>query len=73
MTVVAIRKKLAHYMQVANEEKIKAMYTLLKEDIKQEERISITQYNKELDDAEAEFAKGEFITHEAMLKQIKQW
>lgn len=73
MTVVAIRKKLAHYMQVANEEKIKAMYTLLKEDIKQEERISIDQYNKELNEAEAEFAKGEFITHEAMIKQIKQW
>jgi hypothetical protein len=73
MTVVAIRKKLAHYMQVANDEKIKAMYTLLKEDIKQEERISIAQYNKELNEAEAEFAKGEFITHDAMLKQIKQW
>jgi hypothetical protein len=73
MTVVAIRKKLAHYMQVANDEKIKAMYTLLKEDIKQQERISIAQYNKELNEAEAEFAKGEFITHDAMLKQIKQW
>jgi hypothetical protein len=60
-------------MQVANDEKIKAMYTLLKEDIKQEDRISIAQYNKELNEAEAEFVKGELITHEAMLKQIKQW
>jgi hypothetical protein len=60
-------------MQVADEEKIRTMYNLLKEDIKQKGRIGIAQYNKELNNAEAEFVKGKFISHDAMLKQLKQW
>ena len=34
---------------------------------------SIEEYNKELDEAEAGFEKGEYITHEEMLNKIKQW
>jgi predicted transcriptional regulator len=73
MTTLAIREKLSNYMQVADDKKVKAMYALLKDDIKQEERISIEQYNKEIDEAEAEYKRGEFITHEEMLKKIKKW
>ncbi len=35
--------------------------------------IDIVQYNKELDEAEAEYENNNFITHEELLKQIKQW
>ena len=73
MTTIAIRKKLVDYMKVADEKKVKAMYALFKDEIKHGERTSIGQYNKELEEAEAEFKKGEYITHEAMLKKIKQW
>jgi predicted transcriptional regulator len=73
MTTLAIREKLSNYMQVADDKKIKAMYALLKDDIKLEESISIEQYNKEIDEAEAEYKRGEFITHEEMLKKIKKW
>lgn len=73
MTTIAIRKKLVDYMKVANEKKVMAMYALLEDDIKHGERISIEQYNKELAEAEAEFEKGNYITHEAMLNDIKQW
>ena len=34
--------------------------------------ISIQDYNKELEAAEAEFEKGDYITHEEMIKKIKQ-
>ena len=71
MTAVTIRKKLANYMQLADEKKIKAIYTLLEDEIEQDGRISLEQYNKEIDEAEAEFANGEYITHEAMVKKIK--
>jgi hypothetical protein len=37
------------------------------------DRISIEQYNKELEEAEAEFERGEYITHEELLKQLKKW
>lgn len=75
MSTLAICKKLADYMKVANEKKVLAMYALLEDDIKHGERISLEQYNKELEEAEAEaeFEKGNYISQEAMLKEIKQW
>lgn len=73
MTTVDIRKKLVDYVQVADDKKVKAMYALLVEDIEQEGRINIEQYNKELAEAEAEFINGDYITNAAMKKKIKQW
>ena len=37
------------------------------------ERISIEQYNKELDEAEAEFQRGEVFTHEEVIAMSKKW
>ncbi|MEI9946601.1 MAG: hypothetical protein WDN26_20560 [Chitinophagaceae bacterium] len=37
------------------------------------QRISIEQYNKELDEAEAEFEKGEFLNHEEIIAVSKKW
>ena len=34
-------------------------------------RISIEQYNKELDEAEAEFERGDFISNDEMMKRVK--
>lgn len=73
MTTLAIRKKLADYMHVADDKKVKAMYALLLNDIEQNEYISAEQYNKELAEAEAEYEKGESVTQEAMLKKVKEW
>jgi hypothetical protein len=73
MTSIAIRKKLASYMQVAEEQKVKAIYALLKDEIEQEGRINIKQYNKELAEAEAQFSNGDYISHAEMKKKIKQW
>lgn len=39
----------------------------------QEGRISIEQYNNEIDQAEAEVKKGRGINHESVKKQIKGW
>ena len=73
MTTLVIRKKLSAYLQVADDKKVKAMYALLEDDIKMGESVSIQQYNKEIDEAELEYQNGDFITHEAMLKEIKKW
>ncbi len=37
------------------------------------QRISIEQYNKELDEAEAEFERGEVISHEEIKAMTKKW
>jgi hypothetical protein len=36
-------------------------------------RISIEQYNQELKEAESEYKKGEFISHEEFVKSTKKW
>lgn len=74
MTAIAMRKKLLSYLEVAEEKKIKAIYALVQNDIEQEEeRINIKQYNKELAEAEAEYASGDYVSHLAMKREIKKW
>lgn len=73
MTTVSIREKLHQFIDKIGEKKAKAIYTLFEEEINQGERASMGQYNKEVDEAEAEFENGEYITHEAMVKKVKQW
>ena len=73
MTTVAIRKKLVDYMKVADDKKIKAMYALFEDDIEQDGRISIEQYNKEIDEAMEEIKRGEVYTHDKVVKMSKSW
>lgn len=73
MTTLAIRKKLSDYLQIADDKKVKAMYALLEDDIKQFENVSIEEYNKEIDEALAEANTGSYITREQMEKQAARW
>jgi len=45
----------------------------VKDILKQENRISIEQYNKELDEADAEIDRGEFTTHQELKREMKEW
>jgi len=40
---------------------------------KSEERISIEQYNKEIEEAEAAIDRGEYYTQEEVEKMAKKW
>ena len=73
MTDGAIRKKLLDYLVIADDKKIKALYTLLEDEIERKSMVSIEQYNKELAESEAEFAKGNFISNASMKRQMKKW
>ncbi len=64
------------FMQLSEEEKkslLQMLKTFLKNRKENAGHISIEQYNKELEGAEAEFERGEYITHEELLKQLEQW
>lgn len=52
---------------------LKAIKAMLHYGLKNEGRISIEQYNRELEEAEAEIDRGEFITHAELKKQMKEW
>jgi predicted transcriptional regulator len=59
--------------QVEDISLLQAIKAVLHYGLKNEGRISIEQYNRELEEAEAEIDRGEFITHEELKKQMKTW
>jgi len=70
-------QQLEYYLAQLNEAEKKSLLQMLQTFLtgrkETTERISIEQYNKEIDEAEAEYERGEYITHEEMVKQLKQW
>ncbi len=72
----ALEKELHHYIRQLNEAEKLSVLQLLKTFLNGQketaDEISIQQYNLELHEAEAEFERGEYITHEELLEQIKQ-
>ncbi len=45
----------------------------VKDILKQENRISIEQYNKELDEADARIDAGDYYTQQEVEKMAKKW
>ena len=65
-----------YFAQLNDAEKksiIQMLKTFLKSRKEKPERISIEEYNQELREAEAEYEKGEYTSHEEFVKQIKKW
>ena len=73
MTTVAIRQKLANYMQIAGDKKVKAMYALFEDDIEQEESEYTDKFKTELDRRFAHYKSGgKMISETEANKQIKK-
>jgi hypothetical protein len=73
----ALEQELMQYIHQLDEAEKKSILQMLKTFVKgrgsKVERIGIEEYNQELQEAEAEFKKGEYTTHEEFVKQIKKW
>lgn len=52
---------------------LQAIKAVLHYGMKNEGRISIEQYNREIEEAEEEIERGEYTTHEDLKKQMKAW
>lgn len=59
--------------QVEDLSLLRAIKAMLHYGLKTEGRISIEQYNRELDEAEGEIERGDFTTHEDIKKQMTAW
>lgn len=71
-----IENEMLNYFTQLDESEKKSVVRLLKTFIrnrKQNKPVSIEEYNQELADAEAEFERGEYVSHEQLLKSIKAW
>ncbi len=72
-----LEKKMYNYFTQLNEAEKKSVIQMLKTFLKGRKenpgRISIDQYNKEIDEAMEEVKKGEVYTHEEVVKMSKSW
>ncbi len=70
-----IQKELKELKEVKDPTFIEAIKNMLqyRKKVYSEERISIEQYNKELDESIAQVERGEFYTQEEVEKMAKEW
>ena len=76
MTTSAIDKEMHDYFMQLNETEKKSVVQMIKtflQSRKELERISIEQYNKEIEEAESEIERGESYSHEEVVKMSKRW
>jgi predicted transcriptional regulator len=73
----AIDNELMQYFTQLDDQQKKSMPEMIKSFLnppnKQPGIITIEAYNNELQEAEAEYDRGEYISHEEMRKQISKW
>ncbi|WP_062787373.1 hypothetical protein [Marinobacter sp. YWL01] len=74
MAILDLRQSVLEYVKKADHRflrLVKAMADNYNDD--DDERISLEQYNKELDESIAQIEKGELYSHEEMGEHIKKW
>jgi hypothetical protein len=75
--IPVLDKQILDYLPLLGKEEKQSLISVIKSflHLKQESdaHMGIEQYNKELAEAEAEYANGEYITHEQMKNKLKQW
>ncbi len=74
MGTAEIREHLHKYIDKAADAQVAAIYTLLEDKVEAaQDRISIEQYNKEIEASEQEYEAGNNITHSEFIKEMKKW
>jgi predicted transcriptional regulator len=65
-----------YFMQLSLNEKksvVQMLKTLLQKHNRGDAPVTIEDYNKDIDEAMAEVARGEFYSHEEVIKMSKNW
>lgn len=72
-----IDQEIHHHLSLLNEDKKKSLLQLLKTFSDNEnqplERITIEQYNRELEESEKQIEAGHFTTQEDLEKEMQKW
>jgi len=69
-TTQALKLELLEWLATVHDQKLIKELSKWKEE---HQRISVEQYNQELDEADAEIDRGEFITHQQAVSEISEW
>ena len=77
MSISAIDKELLNYFAQLDEAQKKSLVELIRVFLRgneeQGERITLEQYNRELDEAMQRVARGEYTTLEELEKEMQAW
>lgn len=73
MDIQAEKLRLIEWLTGVNDIAIIEAIKSLKSDNSEKGRISVEQYNKEIEEAEAKIDRGEFYTQEDVEKMSKKW
>lgn len=76
MATIIEREMLNYFTQLNDAEKrsvVQMLKTFIKGRKDSEQSVTLEQYNAELREAEAEYEKGDYVTHEQLLKSIEKW
>jgi hypothetical protein len=77
MSISTIDKELEHYVGLLDEPQKKSLLDMIKTFLDPTSEhlggMTIEEYNQELMEAEAEYQRGEYISHEQMKKEIEEW
>ncbi len=73
----ALNQEFSIYYNMLSENQKKSLLTMMKsflgKSIDKTKRISVAQYNKELEEAEQRIESGQFITQELLREEAKKW
>ena len=78
MSTKALEQELYKYLLKLNDAEKKSVLELIKtflssRKVDAEERISIEEYNKEIDEAMTRMDSGEFYSHDEVMEMSKSW
>ena len=76
MTALAIKKQLDSYLPLLSKTQQELLLNMIKNILQvepKEKRISISQYNKELELSIKQAKSGKTIKHKDLLKEIEKW
>jgi hypothetical protein len=78
MATISLDKQITQYLPQLDSEEKKSLLGVIKsflklKDVQQPQRLTIEQYNKELEEAEKRYDAGFFTSHEDVLKEAGSW
>lgn len=73
MAVHTADSELDKYWPLLTPVQKESIVSVIKSFVEPTERVSIEQYNKEIDEAVARVEAGEFYTHEEVERMSKEW
>lgn len=73
MATLDLRQSVLEYVKKADNRFLRLVKALADNYDDDDDRISVEQYNKELEASEAQIERGEFYTQEQVRQRIEEW